>query len=295
VVRRREVWPSRWTGLLIGFCLAGILVLVLHAPILPSLIAGTVGSERDATTVKAWTNPVWTVIEFVRGMRISFAGGVAAISAVLVFGVGFISYVRTKPVLVVLMLVPVIVGAAVIVGLGRYLRPRFFFFAVGFGALMAVRGAMLLGVIAGRLLRRSRVGLPWLGTALSAALVLVSAMSIPFAYGPKQDYAGALAYVQAERRPGDAVTTVGLTTFPYHRYYVLDWQEAETLGELNAIRAQSARTWLVYTLPDYLESLYPEIMMSIQREFKLVRPFYGTLGGGTIFVCRSDVPPGDPP
>jgi hypothetical protein len=135
----------------------------------------------------------------------------------------------------------------------------------------------------------------WLGAALPVALVVVSATSIPSVYGPKQDYEGALAFVEAQRRPGDAVVTVGLSTFPYHRYYAVDWQEAETLGELNAIRSGATRTWLVYTLPEYLESLYPEIIVSVQRDFQVIKPFGGTLGGGTVFVCRSDVPPDESP
>ena len=32
----------------------------------------------------------------------------------------------------------------------------------------------------------------------------------------------------------------------------------------------------------------------MQRDFKVVKPFYGTLGDGTIFVCQSG-PPGQVP
>jgi hypothetical protein len=263
----------------------------LHAPVLPQLVEGTVGSERDGTTVEPWTNPIWTVVEFIQGIRISFASGVLGVGVVFVFGVGLFSYARTKPVLVALMLIPIIVGTAVTVGLGRYLRPRFFFFAVGFAALVAIRGTMSLGEAAGDLLRLSRARSAWIGTVLSAMLVLVSLVSIRSAYGPKQDFGGALAFVEGERESGDAIVTVGLATYPYERYYDVDWEKAETLDQLNAIRSRAVRTWVLYTLPVHLESMQPEIMVSIQREFELVKPFYGTLGGGTIFVCRSDAPP----
>ena len=73
--RRKEVWPNRWSGLVYGFCLAGFLTFQSHALVLPQILGGTL-SERS--TVAAWRNPLWTMLEFVRGMEISFAGGIVA-------------------------------------------------------------------------------------------------------------------------------------------------------------------------------------------------------------------------
>ena len=39
-----------------------------------------------------------------------------------------------------------------------------------------------------------------------------------------------------------------------------------------------------------MEAMYPEIMTVIKNDFKIVRKFYGTLNGGTVFVCLYDNP-----
>lgn len=128
----------------------------------------------------------------------------------------------------------------------------------------------------------------WAGTALCVGLIFVSAVSMTFAYGPKQDYDGALAFVESAKEPGDAVVTVGLATYVYSSFYNVAWEQATSLDALNAIRSRPKRTWLVYTFPPVLQALAPDIMTSVQRDFTVVEEFHGTLAGGTIFVCQSD-------
>ncbi len=299
--RRKDVWPNRWVGFFLGFCLAGFLTVQLYALILPQMwsyyssfesqsVQQLLGLSRGTETL-LWNQPLWTLLELARGMRINYGGSIVAIAALGVFGAGLVSFARTNPKFVLLSCVPPVLGAVVIIGMGHPLWPRFFFFAIGFGALVVVRGTMLFGRLAARLLELPSTKSIPIGTALCSGLILVSATSIPAAYAPKQDYEGALTFVEAGREPGDAVVTVGPDTFPYKNFYKTDWKNVETLKTLNAIRSRAKRTWLVYTLPPYLQFAYPEIMSSVQREFKVVEQFYGTLGDGTIFVCRSDVPP----
>jgi hypothetical protein len=99
-----------------------------------------------------------------------------------------------------------------------------------------------------------------------------------------------LDFVEAQKSSGDVVVTVGLASFPYTSFYKVDWRPVESLDTLKAIRSHARRTWLLYTIPPQLESVHPEIMASIGRDFKVVKAFYGTLGNGTVFVCRSDKP-----
>lgn len=290
LVNRRHAAPqSGWRGLFLGFGFAGLFTLLLLAPALPQILYG--GSLGEVSTVSAWKHPLWTLLEIIRGIEIGFAGGVFAVGALAVFGAGMWDFARTKPALIGLFFIPVILCAAVVIALGHHLWPRFFFFAFGFGVLIAVRGATVLGRWLAKI-----VGMPaqaaLLGIVAGVGLVFVSALSVPFAYGPKQDYAGALAFVQQERQPGDAVVTVGLATFPYQRLYQVDWTGVESLEALNDIRLRAKRTWLLYTFPPELESVYPDIVASIRRDFQVVKEFPGTVGEGAIIVCRSDVPPG---
>ena len=117
--------------------------------------------------------------------------------------------------------------------------------------------------------------------------ISLSAISVAWAYGPKQDFGGALAFVEKNRGPTDAVVSVGLATFIYQKLYGKKWGKADTIQELNAIRSQNKRTWVVYTMPLHLESYFPEILTSIESEFEQVKIFPGTLGGGAVFVSRS--------
>jgi hypothetical protein len=220
--------------------------------------------------------------------QLGFAGGVVALGASLVFGAGLVSYARRQALVPLLLIMPVASLAAVVIGLGHHLWPRFFFFAIGFAVLIVVRGAMVWGILGARLLRLPARATPAVGTALCVLLTLASAASLPAAYRPKQDYAGALSFVETNRQPGDLVVTVGLASFPYSALYQTGWPKVESVEALAGVRAQSARTWVLYTLPDHMQAVYPELLATVRRDFTLVRRFDGTLNGGAVFVYRAE-------
>jgi len=291
-LRRREAWPDKWASFFLGFCVAGLLTFQLHALVLPQIFGTISGTEKSV--VVAWKSPLWTLLEVARGIQIGFAGSVVAIAALTLFGAGLVSFARTNPVVIQLLFIPSLIGTAVIVTMGHHLWPRFYFFAFGFGALVLSRGLMVLGHVTTRLLNLGPRKSAPLGSALAMGLILFSMTSLPSAYGPKQDYLGALAFVESRKEPGDTIVTVGLATFPYKYFYKVDWEAVDTLEALNAVRSRSKRTWLLYTIPPVLQSVYPDIMASISRDFNVVKQFHGTLRQGTIVVCRSDIPPSQP-
>ena len=124
-----------------------------------------------------------------------------------------------------------------------------------------------------------------MGAGLCACAIIVSGLSVSRAYQPKQDYGGALQFVQNQRRPGDIILTVGLTVLPYQQFYKVDWDNVTTLADLDNARARGTRTWLVYTMPIVLQAAHPEMMKRIQIDFEAVREFPGTLSGGNIVVA----------
>lgn len=281
----KELWPHRWTSFVLGFCLAGLLTFQLYALILPQVFSGV----REESHVGLWKQPLWTLLEFVRGMQVSFSGSVVALVACVIFGSGVWSFARTSPVVLQFLGIPSLIGLAIVLAMGHHLWPRFFFFAMGFGILVIVRGTMVWGHVVARLFNLAPTKSALLGTVLCTGLILVSALSIPAAYGPKQDYLGALNFVEGRKEPGDAIVTVGLATLPYKSLYKVNWEAVETLDTLNAIRTRAKRTWLLYTFSPQVQAVYPKIMASIQRDFTIIKQFYGTVGNGTIFVCRSDL------
>jgi hypothetical protein len=124
--------------------------------------------------------------------------------------------------------------------------------------------------------------------ALCIGMILVSAGSMLFAYGPKQDYQGAMTYVESEAKPGDAIVTAGLASMVYTDFYKTGWVNVDSTQVLDQIDSRSKRIWLLYTFPPVLQSIYPDVMKSIQENFEVVKEFRGTVGDGTIFVCLMD-------
>jgi hypothetical protein len=149
---------------------------------------------------------------------------------------------------------------------------------------------MLCGEFLSRTLHLEPVKAARVGVALCAIVIAASGISVAGAYQPKQDYGGALAFVQHQRRPGDIILTVGLTVFPYQRFYKVDWDNVTTLEELDGARSRGTRTWLIYTMPIVLQAAYPEIMKSIATDFETIRIFRGSLKGGDIVVSRVKSP-----
>jgi hypothetical protein len=288
--RRREPWRDRWAGLFLGFCLGGVLTTQIHAFVLPQILSGMSG---QVSFVDAWKRPAWTLLELLHGLQIGFAGWIAAVAALLLFGAGLVGFVRRSPVVLQLLLVPSLIGAVTVMGVGHHLWPRFFFFCIGFGVLIVVRGVMVLADWITRAVRVPALQSVWVGVSLCTGLILASASSLPPVYGPKQDYDGALAFMESAVAPGDTVVTVGLASFPYQEFYQVDWEAAESVEVLNSIRSRTRRTWLIYTLPPVLESVSPDIMFSIRRDFRLVRKFPGTVREGDVFVCVADAPPSE--
>jgi hypothetical protein len=286
VVRSRTLRePATWAGAVLGFGLGSLLTFQLYAMVLPQFFSAFGMTARN---VVEWGSPLWTLLELAGGLRTGFAGSAAAVGALVVFGVGLVSFARTTPSLLVFLFVPAAIAVLVALGMGHPLWPRFFFFLMGFGVLIVVRGAMLIGGWAARVVGLSPTGTGLAGPAVALVLVLASATTVPNAWLPKQDYLGARRFIEAERQPGDAVVTVGLATYPYRAFYHAGWEDAESAEALNAVRARGQRTWVVYTIPAQLRGNHPELMGLIERDFTLVKKFWGTLNGGIVYVCRAN-------
>lgn len=280
---------------LVGFALAGLLTLALYAPVLPQVLARTVGQQSSsaAQVQSEWTNPLWLVLETLRGLAAG-AGGAAGYVVLPVAGAlllaGLWSYWRQDRAMTGLMVIPGVITAAVMLVLEHNLWPRFFFFAIGFGMMLLVRGAMVAGDWAqARIHGQPEAGgtrTAW-GTVVVALMIAGSAWSARSAWiYPKQDFAGALQFVEAQRQPGEPVALAGLAVFPYRDYYKRDWPAVSTRAELAVVRGEG-RLWLLYASPIFVQSRQPEIWNAIETEFEQVKVFRGTMGDGEIYVCRS--------
>ncbi|MCL5288101.1 MAG: glycosyltransferase family 39 protein [Acidobacteria bacterium] len=296
--RKRELgcWPQNAWMPLLGFVLAGVITAALYAPVMGDMIQRTVGAEAKATPLgegvkSEWKSPLWLLLETARGLGAGSAAiGIAAMAVGgLIVLAGLWSFFRQSPYAVGLMVFPGVVTAAAMLALSRNLWPRFFFFAIGFGLMLIVRGATEWCGLAGRVTKRdAATSLKW-STAVVALMIVASCYQLRAAYlYPKQDYLGAMQYVDAEKKPGDAVALVGLTVIPYRDYYRRDWPQVENVAQLAALRGPGHATWVLYTIPIYVQSRYPELWNILQSECTTVKIFRGTMGGGEVYVCRAE-------
>lgn len=276
--------------ILLGFGLAGLLSLLLHAPVLGEMRSVIGGSQ--VSLVSEWKSPLWTAREILLGLEVGFSGVIAAGLVMILFTIGLISYWRSYPEVVGLFIIPPVIGAGFTIAIGHHLWPRFFFFAFGFGALILIRGLLVSAKWFSVRLHIPKSKQVWVGTILALSLIIVSALSMRYAYGPKQDYDGALSYVESQLIPGDQIVTISIASSVYNDFYKTGWVTLTSLDQLNELRSKSGRIWLIYTFPEVMSAVYPDIAEIINNEFVLANEFPGTVRSGTIFVYLEDLQPG---
>ncbi len=269
--------PARWRPVA-AFGLAGALSLVVYAPVLGQIVETVTRPTMAGTTVE-WRNPLWFVTETARGLIAGVPGGVAGLAAGLVVaGTGLVGFARRRGAALALMLVPVGVTAAAMLATAHNLWPRLFFFAAGFGALIAVRGGFAL------LERLMPARAALVGTLGVVTVSLASVATVPRAWRPKQDFAAARAFVVAAANPGDAIVTVDMTRFPYQRWLRTDWPAVDSDTALAEVEGRHVRTWVLVTFPTRLAAVYPALWARLERDYTEAARFPGTVGGGAVIV-----------
>lgn len=267
-----------WRRPAIGFVLAGIGTLLLYAPMVLQMYV----VYRTPTPLWDIATPRWALRETLHALVVGFGSWGALVSVVL-FAIGLRDCWRQKWFVVTLVVLPAALTAIGLVLLKQPIQPRFFFFLIGFGALIVARGAMRAGAwIAGAPVAR-RLGATAIGSALVGAVILANVLSLGSLYRhAKQDYEGAMQYLEARRESGDAVVTAGLAVRPYRDYYGKPWARVRTAEDVQRVRATTRSVWIVYAIPHYMD---PALVAWLRRECRSPRVFPGTLAGGEVIVC----------
>ena len=267
-----------WRRPAFALALSAGIGLVLYSPVLGQFIGTLLAPSPDAASTE-WQHPLWLLAETASGLARGLPGGwIGLVLGAGVAGTGVVSFARRSPPLLALMVLPGVLTAAIMVGLGHNLWPRFFFFSAGFGVLIAVRGVYALAELVFH-----RHG-PTTATIVLALVAAASALSVPGAWGPKQDYGGAASYIGKHRGPGDAIYTADLTFYPFNRYLGENWPELAGAEALVTAERQHPRTWVLYTFPIRLAAVMPEVWERLQASYDTAAVFPGTVGGGDIVV-----------
>jgi mannosyltransferase len=274
-----------WKLPMTGMTLAGVFTLLLYAPVVLQMQQ----FFSRPSKLEGVSTPLWAFWETLRGLQIGL-GSVAAVAvAGALFVAGLWSYWRESRVAAAVFVLPGLVTAAGAVMARGTMYPRFYFYLMGFALLILVRGAMVAAAaLAGKMsleAERRKNGIKW-GTALVVLMIVVSAFSLLRNYQyPKQDYGGALLFVETRRDSGEPVVTAGQIGYVYRDYYGRSWAPVESAAQLETMRGEGRRIWVLYTFSMYLDRESPELMAAIRRECAARQVFRGTVGGGDIVVC----------
>lgn len=275
-----------WQLPLAGFVLAGVLTLLLYAPIMSQVVDYFVNKP----SLKGLSTPLWALQEAIRSLSIGFGAGIIVAAGFTMFLIGVISYMRSNPVALGLFIMPIIItllGALLARGT---MYPRFFFSLIGFGILIGVRGVMVTAGFAARAVLRGadrESKSTTFATSVMVLVILVSAVSLVRNYQyPKMDFQGAREWLQAHAGARDNIVTAGAAAWPYKNIYGVTWPEMKHASDLEEQRRNADNVWIVYTFARYMEVSAPEVLTIIRQDCVDEKYFPGTLGGGEIIVCR---------
>ncbi|MEZ5771855.1 MAG: glycosyltransferase family 39 protein [Defluviimonas denitrificans] len=292
---------------LMGFVIGGVLTILLYLPILPSLLA-TVSNVSETSAVdvmKEYQNPVWTAMEAIR-TGIGQSGALVAVTGLAVLalvGLGSLSLRRREPLFAPITVLHILLTVALLMAVGMRIWPRFFFVDIGFLVLLIVLGGRFFCDLIGRMTGSAALGrgLFILGTV---GVVAISAYLAKRNYDfPKQDTAGAYAYVTGIQQPGERVLAVGHTGPDLNSWYKAGWPEIYTDDEYRAALAEPGPVILVVGFParsfrdvpalgadagydDGTDMCDPDRVTDLP--LKVLRCFSGTLGDGGMVVLRRD-------
>lgn len=276
-----------------GFAIGGVVTLLLHLPLFGQVLSAMnrVSAGKTSSSMAEWSNPLRMVREIAGSLdQLGALGPVVLLAALVVIAVGLAALARRAPLLVAIYALSIPLALALLLALDFRIWPRYFFVDIGFVFVCVAVGAVALAGWFARLIGLPRVE-PYLFVAGAAIAAAASVMLLARNYAePKQDFAGAVALIEASRAPGDHATSLGLASEPLSTYFAPRWPVVRSRADLLALEAQGGRVWVVTGFDDKGESDQADAFARLARDYTLVRSFNGTLGGGEVKVYRSAVP-----
>jgi hypothetical protein len=268
--------------------LAAAASALLHAPALVGVLQDSLSARSSHSLDEAWEllrvafSEAWSGLPGRAGVPTLFLGAA-------VVCLGAVSYWRQGRALIAGMFAGPALAAASAAWLGCELLPRDLFPALGFALLVCVRGlARWVRLFLSETRQELLVGS--LERALLSLACGVSAAGLARAWGPKQDFAGALAFVQAQAQAADTVVAVGAAALVYREWLPTDWPAAATVQQLQELEDRPGRTWVVACSLTELQTLAPELRKHLEESYAAVVSYPGTRLDGEVQVLAKSGP-----
>ncbi len=237
--------------------------------------------------------------ELVRGISAGFGSGMifGTLPFLIVGGVGFVVLLRRQWSLTVALVIPQILTVIFLIVSGLNFYPRFFLLALPLSILVVVQGIYSFAKLIERILGKSKYIFSS-GLAIMLVLIIcaVSLISLRNYYSmPKQAYRASIRYIEAERKPGEIIIVIYLADSGYSYYgkeFKLkqdkDYFLVRSEEDLDAVLSSHLRnnSFVVTTFPHALRLSSPELYARVEKGWKVVRTFSGSIGDGEISVWK---------
>ena len=295
-VRARGESPMPLLGRLAGvFGVAALLVFQLYATIIPQAYVVTQSTYASAASGFSPFSLEF-VREMIRGLSVGFGTGLllGGLPFLVLGAVGFLVLLRRQWALAMALVLPEVVTAAFLLVRGYTFSPRFFLLGLPLAVICAVQG---IWTVSAFISRRTAISERIMSRFATGAVILLGVVSV-FALGPyyrlpKQDYRGAVRYLEATRRPGDVVVVFGIAEKGI-RFYSNRLEGSAEAGfeylrdeaALDSILASEPRrrVLVVATFMRQLGIDYPVLAADLRNNWPPPRAFDGTVGDGALLV-----------
>ncbi|MGB0661418.1 MAG: glycosyltransferase family 39 protein [Mangrovicoccus sp.] len=280
------IWP------IAGYALGGVLTFLLYLPILPAMIEtfSTVSDTSAVDVMKEYQSPIWTIYEALR-TALGTAGPLVSAVGLLVLGLATTGGVRAKNARLFAPVVAMHIGLTILLllALGMRIWPRFFFADVAFLMILIVMGVAAICAWMGRWPGLQRLAAALFPLAAVTMLVISAGLAARNYMAPKQDLAGAVALVEALRRPGEPVYAVGPAAQVFSDYYGMDWAALDNSDDWDQALEGPGSMIFVVAFPSRMFRTIPDLDATVDDgRVSLLADLPGTLGDGHVAVLRRD-------
>jgi len=300
IIKRRGFSPRPLLYRLAGvFGAITLLVFQLYATFIPQAYVYTQTLYSEPGNGFSFFSTEF-LAEMIRGVSAGFGSSPMLLAfpfAAAAVGIGFIVLFKRHWVLITLLALPIILTLAHLIINRINVAPRFFLIAFPFAILVVVQGIdSIAQFIAAKISRAPNALSAKLATALVFLGCVVSLVSLRRYYSvPKQPYRTSLAYIEAQRQPGEIILAVNYADSGY-RFYAkefnltedVDFFAVRSVHKLDSILSlhDGRRAYLVTTLSRNLRLKVPELEARIVQDWEVVKTFPATIGDAEVSVWR---------